>query len=480
MDSTRSDGSNRYDAIVIGAGMSGLAAGIRLAQFDKRVVVLERHYLWGGLNSFYKRKGRLFDVGLHALTNYVPARTRNAPLTRVLRQLRIRHEELELAPHLRSRIQLEDLSLVFTNEFERFEQEVAEAFPAERDGFARLARDMREAELGAVPGPDRSARAVLAEYLGDPGLIDALMLPVCYYGSAREDDVDWDQFVILFRSILLEGLSRPEGGIRPFLDRLTKRYKALGGELRMKCGVRRILRRTTPGGSEEGEVIGVELEDGTQLEAPRVLTSAGWVETQGLLGRELPVRQAGAFSFVETISVVDREPRELGCEDAVIFYCHERPFRYACPEGLVDVRSGVASAPNNFASREPLDDGCMRVTLLANPARWFELDPEQYAAAKQQCSELALDAFARCGADPRPHELDRDVFTPCTVKRFTSHVNGAVYGAPEKRRRGLTDIEGLILIGTDQGFLGVVGAMQSGISMANLHVLAGDRVESAV
>ena len=40
-----------YDTILIGAGMSGLAAGIRLAQFDQRVLVLDRHYLWGGLNS---------------------------------------------------------------------------------------------------------------------------------------------------------------------------------------------------------------------------------------------------------------------------------------------------------------------------------------------------------------------------------------------------------------------------------------------
>ena len=458
---------SRYDAIVIGAGMSGLAAGIRLAQFDKRVLVLERHYLWGGLNSFYKRKGRLFDVGLHALTNYVPARTRNAPLTRVLRQLRIKHEELGLAPHLRSRVQMPGLSLVFTNEFERFETEVGDAFPSERDGFRRLTSDIASATLGEVSGAERSARAVLAEYLDEPALIDALMCPVCYYGSAREDDVDWGQFVILFRSIFLEGLSRPEGGIRPFLDRLIKRYRGLGGELRTKTGVRRILRR-----GADGPVCGVELDDGTQVEAQHVLSSAGHVETQGLLGREQPRAQAGAFSFVETISVIDQEPRALGCEDAVIFFCHERPFRYACPEGLVDVRSGVASAPNNFASAAPLADGCMRVTLLANPARWFALDEQQYAAEKQRCSELALDAFALCGADPRGHELDRDVFTPCTVKRFTGHVNGAVYGAPHKRALGETDVEGLVLIGTDQGFLGVVGAMQSGISMANLHVLS--------
>ncbi len=33
-----------YDTIIIGAGLSGLAAGIRLAYYDKRVCVLERHY----------------------------------------------------------------------------------------------------------------------------------------------------------------------------------------------------------------------------------------------------------------------------------------------------------------------------------------------------------------------------------------------------------------------------------------------------
>ena len=53
-----------YDTIIIGAGMSGLAAGIRLAHYQRRVCILERHRAIGGLNSFYGRGGRTFDVGL--------------------------------------------------------------------------------------------------------------------------------------------------------------------------------------------------------------------------------------------------------------------------------------------------------------------------------------------------------------------------------------------------------------------------------
>ena len=50
--------TKKYDAVVIGAGMSGLAAAIRLAMFDKKVVVLEKHTITGGLNSYYSRRVR--------------------------------------------------------------------------------------------------------------------------------------------------------------------------------------------------------------------------------------------------------------------------------------------------------------------------------------------------------------------------------------------------------------------------------------
>jgi phytoene dehydrogenase-like protein len=59
----------KYDVVIVGAGMSGLAAGIRLAYYERRVCIVEKHYAFGGLNSYYTLDGRQFDVGLHAVTN---------------------------------------------------------------------------------------------------------------------------------------------------------------------------------------------------------------------------------------------------------------------------------------------------------------------------------------------------------------------------------------------------------------------------
>jgi phytoene dehydrogenase-like protein len=116
------------------------------------------------------------------------------------------------------------------------------------------------------------------------------------------------------------------------------------------------------------------------------------------------------------------------------------------------------------------------VTSLANHDAWCALPEAEYQARKQEwCGRLNRVARAHLPAvTDVAHDAaltSTDVFTPRTVRKFTGHLNGAIYGATVKRRDGRTDLSNLYLIGTDQGFLGVTGAMLSGISMANLHGL---------
>ena len=65
------------------------------------------------------------------------------------------------------------------------------------------------------------------------------------------------------------------------------------------------------------------------------------------------------------------------------------------------------------------------------------------------------------------------IFTPVTVERFTGKANGAIYGSPVKIRDGRTPLANLFLAGTDQGYLGIVGAMLSGVTMVNQHIFSG-------
>ena len=58
-----------------------------------------------------------------------------------------------------------------------------------------------------------SAREFLGNTLNDRLLIEMLLCPLMWYGNARQDDMDFGQFCIMFRSIFLEGFARPFKGV---------------------------------------------------------------------------------------------------------------------------------------------------------------------------------------------------------------------------------------------------------------------------
>ncbi|HYF52142.1 MAG TPA: NAD(P)/FAD-dependent oxidoreductase [Planctomycetota bacterium] len=461
-----------YDVIIIGAGMSGLAAGIRLAYYGKRVVIFDKHTMPGGLNSFYTLGGRKFDVGLHAMTNYVPRDVRHAPLNKLLRQLRLKYEDFDLSPQIKSDIRFPGVKLTFTNRFEDFETDICEKFPGEADNFRKLVAHIRafnDVDLSLKP---ESARKVVGEFLKDELLIDMLFCPLMFYGSANVDDMEFGQFVIMFKSIFCEGFARPREGVRRVISTLIRKYKENKGDLRMGEGVKSLR-------VESGRVAGVELDNGSVVTAPVVLSSAGRVETEKLcsdVSKESVAgieEHSGQLTFVESISVLDCQPRTIGYDQTITFFNNAPRFRYRPSEEMLDPTSAVVCVPNNFQYAQPLEEGMVRLTNISNFARWRHLSESEYQARKKEWYERSIAEAVKLVPDFRQHVKFIDTFTPRTIRKFTSHENGAVYGSPNKLRDGRTRLSNLFLIGTDQGFLGIVGALLSGISIANLHVLRG-------
>ena len=469
---------SHYDVAIIGAGMSGLAAGIRLAHFGKKVCIFERHNAVGGLNSFYSIAGRKFDVGLHAMTNFVRPGVKGTPLGKLLRQLRIDREEFALCEQKQSRIAFGprgECSLRFTNDFAVFESEVVAAFPAQADGFRRLVTAVRTFDDVSLDAAPMSAREAVRRHISDPLLEDMLFCPLMYYGSATERDMEFGQFVIMFKALFLEGFARPLEGVRVVLRVLLAKYRAAGGERRMKCGVKKI-------SAHAGRASAVILDSGEEITADHVISSIGAPETDHLVAASAgePTTAAPTLSFVETISILDRQPAELGWgSDTIVFFNDSSRFDYVRPTEQVDPRSGVICIPNNFdyGADRVLPEGIFRVTCLANYDRWATLPEADYQADKlrwfsevQRSARRFLPLLASDDALAAA-TLTTDMFTPRTITKFTGHLGGAIYGATVKHRQGRTSLDNLYLCGTDQGFLGIVGAMLSGISMANYHIL---------
>lgn len=481
------------DVLIIGAGMSGLAAGIRLSHFGKSVLIVERHNAPGGLNSFYSIQGRKYDVGLHALTNFAPASAKQAPLNKLLRQLRLTRDEWDLNPQVGSRIVFQTSqgkkSLAFTNDFSFFENQVAEGFPRAIDGFRRFLSHLEASPMGKLDSTGFvSTRAILQSHIQDPILVDMLLAPLLYYGSAHENDIDWDQAVVMFQSIFKEGFARPYEGVRVIIRSLLNKYRSNGGLRKMKTGVKALK-------MAGNAVKAVDLDDGTVLHPKTILSSAGYVETLRLCQADAPAealnqnqgsldaytsskakaeRDAGQLSFVETLAVLNQEPKALGLEDTIVFFNASDYLAYEKPKDLVDIRSGVICVPNNYAYSEGrrLDEGWLRITALAQYQAWKDLSPSAYQAEKQHyfksLQEAALSVLdSKLNTAVKAATIAQDMFTPLTVEKYTGHIHGAIYGSTHKAKDGTTPFTNLFLCGTDQGYLGIIGAMMSGTSIAN-------------
>jgi len=470
----------KYDCIIIGAGFSGLAAAVRLAHFNKKVCICEQHCRLGGLNSWYKKNGFEIDSGLHAMTNFTPHDGhKSLPLKKLLRQLRIPYEALELCQQKQSSVIFPQGRLDFSNNFEMLKESVCKLFPDDVDDFLKLDAYIRDYNGVDVDASYNSTISMLKKKLKNDLLIDMLLCPVSFYGSAWENDMDFGQFSIMYKSIFHEGFCVPAGGVQALIKLLKNRFIESGGiltdykkshimhdkALLTNAPVKKILQNN-------GTVSGIELESGDILASDCVISSAGLLETLHLTDAvENSSFRPGSLGFTETIAFFENNPVDY--DDTIVFFSQKNRFDYSNPESLFSTNSGVICTPGNynFLNENSKPEHQIRITLLADYQKWAELDSEAYADMKSKTAVASLKTAADIMNLKKFDTKLIDVFTPCTIKKFTGHLNGAIYGSPDKIKNGKTTIENLFLCGTDQGFLGITGAMLSGISIANMYAL---------
>jgi phytoene dehydrogenase-like protein len=270
----------------------------------------------------------------------------------------------------------------------------------------------------------------------------------------------------MFKSLYFEGFSRPEGGVRTILSLLMKKINELGADLRFKTAVSKILVK------DSGEAFGV-VANGEEFYAPVILSSIGYPETVRLTPQIDSPPRVGAMTFLESIFVFDKKIPIHNNDSTIIFYNNSKKYNYRPATEYFDANSAVVCFPDNYESLNQEGEGTVRITFMANYDQWKNLDRLEYDSMKEKVGESSLKLINELTQGFDGKVLFRDIFSPMTIERYTWHLNGTVYGSIDKTRDGKTPFKNLFIIGTDQGFLGIIGAILSGISMANLHGLMG-------
>jgi all-trans-retinol 13,14-reductase len=510
----------RYDAIVIGSGMGGLASAALLAKHgQRRVLVLERHSTAGGFTHVFRRPGYEWDVGVHYIGQCEPG----TPVRFLFDEVTGGALTWARMPEVYDRVHLEDRTYDLVAGGRRFVESLAARFPGKKRALEQYVSAVLAAagrggpffldralpgRLSKAVGPllrapmfghsDRTVAEVVKPIVGDGELYDVLTAQCGDYGLAPSQA----SFAIHAMVVghYLGGGYYPVGGASVIADGAAKVIADEGGEIFIAAEVERIL-------IENDRAVGVRMIDGRELRAKVVISDAGAPNTFGRLlepsiaertGIPAKLRAVGASaSHLSLYLGLDRTDRELGLDGTNLWIYPERDREKAFARFLADPDAPIplvyASFPSakdpSFAARYPGKATMELVTIASidwvrrwQDARWKKRGAE-YEAWKARMSERLLEIALRHRPSVRGHIAHAELSTPISTRHFTAHPDGEIYGlthTPERFRlplRAQTPIPGLFLTGQDLVTCGVAGALFAG-GLTAMAVLRSELVRS--
>ncbi|MGK5684617.1 phytoene desaturase family protein [Actinoplanes sp. URMC 104] len=446
--------------VVIGAGVGGLTAAVRLARAGHSVVVFERSGELGGKLGVYERDGFRFDTGPSLLTLpqvFTEAELDLTPLDPVVRHVFPDGTVLDSSPvHAEFLARIEAaLGPGAAHDWDRFWRRAARIWDASWRSVLRrpvtpgslAALSWRVGDLAAI-APGRSLRSLGRQYLRDWRLRMMLDRYATYTG-ADPRRAPAALAAVPYAELAFGGWYVP-GGLGTLGSALESRCAAAGVRIVRNTEVRRIE-------TADGRVRGVRLASGDLEPADEVVSNVDAVTVY----RDLlpsPRRLAGLTDrslagFVLLLGVRGQTP---SLAHHTVFFPAHYDGEFDAIFGSAARRARPAGDPTVFVTRaaDPRvhPDGCEAWFVLINAPRhgtgWRATDWRRPGLAEAYADHV-LDVLARRGLDVRDRLVFRETRTPADLAAATGAPGGAIYGTAGGLVRPVNSgpVQGLHLVG---------------------------------
>jgi all-trans-retinol 13,14-reductase len=502
-----------YDYIVIGSGVGGLALASFLGHLGHQVLVLEQHYLAGGLTHTFKRSGFKWDVGVHYVGEL---HNGNSNLKKLFDFLTNGQLQWSYIGPVSDRVIFGDDQ--FVDSYSLSEPLLIKRFPEDEPDIRRyfkLNREIYESSsryfmLKAFPqflfglvssllshkfkaysfltGADvleqtiknKTLRAVLASLYGDYGL--------------APHEVSYSAHAIVSHHYS-EGGSYPIGGSDQIAKTMIAGNKASNVQVFTCAKVQEIL-------IEDNCAVGVKMDNGDNIRAKKVVINAGYYSTfVKLLDKdyrpsfisELTRLKPSKGFFCVYLGLSPSVPQgEIPLENVWIYPDEDidgsyRKFDQCVEEELSYVFVSCHSA------RDPSYNGKHTVTLLTSvdiskfdqwqDSKWGDR-PDSYHEFKKELEGRVLKVFFSKFPSLKSKVEFMESSTPLSHKHFNANTFGEPYGlGPTPKRFSCTwlkpksPIKGLYTVGADNIMGGIAPALISAAQcLIALHPIRGLRL----
>lgn len=229
----------KYDVIIIGAGLGGLICGAYLSKRGKKVLILEKHSRPGGYCSSFKRNGYSFDTSIH----YIKLLKNNKSIVNNI------IEDLNLSKYVTLK-KLDPSDLIITpagqffvySDVKKTIDGIMNVFPDEKmniKSFFDFLNTNNFAELYAKTRK-RTLKDLLDAYFKNQELISVLNCLMMNIGLPMDKVSALKAFYFL-REYFFYQSYYPMGGVQNIADSIVKYLRNQGGNIRFSSEVTKIV-----------------------------------------------------------------------------------------------------------------------------------------------------------------------------------------------------------------------------------------------
>lgn len=463
-----------YDVVVIGSGLGGLTSANVLAKCGHSVLLLEHHYQFGGLATWFKRPGKhIFDISLHGFPYGMVKSCR-------------KYWTKEIADSIH---QLKDVRFInpefdvwTTFDREDFTKILIEKFNLEREQVIGFYDHLRK--MNFYDNDKRTTRELFEEFF--PGRHDVhrlLMEPISYANGSTMDDLAIT-YGIVFSNFMNKGVFTFQGGTDVLIGKMVEEATKNGVEVRKNALVESVLTEEVDG---LHHVTGIVVAGRTRESEPdnrRTIRCKAVVSNANVVSTVKKLVGSDRFpaSYIEELDKVRinssscqvymgiKEGESIPNIGDLVFTSDAPKFS---SEELTDFRTTSRTFSVYYPETRP---GSGRYTVVASLnghyKDWAELTEEEYEANKERLIEESIVSLEKYIPDVRSKIDYLEAATPRTINYYTRHPQGTSFGTKFEGLKCSMDLPDQLTGLYHAGSVGIImsgwlGAMNYGVIVSN-------------